>query len=431
MNDLGSTLSMVLHTFETGFTQPSFALLLQVVQGWILCPGRHTLTRIYALGRLSGAPQALDAYYRFFRCAKWSCHDLWRLLAQPLVARFYPTGPVPLQIDDTAFHKSGRRVEGAAWWRDAVRSTGTKVVHCFGLNLLVITLRIVPPWGGEPLGLPIHVRLHRKAGPTLLALAREMMAELATWFPERDFELVGDGFFATLAGAGLPRVQLYSRIRRDAALFAPPPKRGVKRRGRPRKHGHRLPTPKELSQSARTWVKIQVQIRGQCLTRLVHVRDVLWYAVCPQALIRLVIVRDPEGKEPDDYFFTTDLQATAAHVIETYAARWAIEDTFRNVKQYLGGQDPQLWKGQGPERAATFAFWLYSVVWLSYLMLPQRKPTWLIRVWYPQKCTPSFQDALAYWRRHLWRTAIFSKTEKEAVLTENISLAVDTLAYAA
>jgi hypothetical protein len=431
MNDSCLTLSLVLHTFEACFTQPSFALFLQVVQGWILCPGRHTVTRIYALSQIARAPQALDAYYRFFRCAKWSFRELWRLLAQQIVARFCPTGPIPLQIDDSAFHKSGRRVEGAAWWRDAVRSTGTKVVHCFGLNLLVITLRITPPWGGEPLGLPINLRLHRKHGPSLLTLAKEMIAELATWFPDRDFELVGDGFFATLAGARLPRVHLYSRMRRDAAIFAPPPKRSVKRRGRPCKHSHRLPTPEALSQSARTWVKTQVQIRGQQLTRLVHVRDVLWYAVCPQALVRLVIVRDPEGKEPDDYFFTTNLEATAAQVIETYAARWAIEDTFRNVKQYLGGQDPQLWKRQGPERAATFAFWLYSVVWLSYLMLPQKKPTWLIRVWYPQKSTPSFQDALAYWRRHLWRSAIFTKNEKDAVFRENISLAIDTLAYAA
>jgi hypothetical protein len=389
------------------------------------------LTRIYALGKLSDAPQALDAYYRFFRYAKWSFRELWRLLAQHLVARFYPLGPLPLQIDDTAFRRSGRQVEGAAWWRDAVRSNGNKVAHCFGLNPLVLTLRVSPPWGGEPLGLPVNVRLHRKHGPTLLKLAQEMIEELAAWFSSRDFELAGDGFFASLAGTGLPRVHLYSRMRRDAAFYAPPPKRTVKRRGRPRKHGHRLPTPKALSQSSRTWVKTQVQIRGQELTRLVHVCDVLWYAVCTHALVRLVIVRDPAGKEPDDYFFSTNLEATAAPVIETYAARRAIEDTFRNVKQYLGGQNHQLWKRQGPERAATFAFWLYSVVWLIYLMLPRTQPAWLKRVWYPQKSSPSFQDALAHWRRHMWQSAMFSKTDKNTLLPEKILLAIDTLAYAA
>jgi hypothetical protein len=431
MNDPSLTLSLVLQAFAACFTQPSWALLLPLVQGWILCPGRHTLTRIYAVSQIAGPPRSLDAYYRFFRCAKWPFSELWRLLARQLVTRFQATGRIPLQIDDTAFHKSGRRVEGAGWWRDAVRSTGTKVVHCFGLNLLVLTLRVRPPWGGEPLGLPLNVRLHRKPGPTMLDLAKAMIEEVAAGFPDREFELAGDGFFATLAGAGLNRVQLYSRMRRDAALYAPPPKRSPKRRGRPRKHGHRLPNPSQLAQSARTWIKTPVQIRGQSLTRLVHVRDVLWYSVSPTALVRLVIVRDPQGKEPDDFFFTTDLQATAAHVIETYAGRWAIEDTFRNVKQFLGGQDPQLWKGRGPERAATFAFWLYSVIWLSYLMLPQAKPSWLIRVWYPQKSTPSFQDVLAHWRRHLWRAAIFPKSDPSAILPQNISLLIDTLAYAA
>jgi hypothetical protein len=148
-------------------------------------------------------------------------------------------------------------------------------------------------------------------------------------------------------------------------------------------------------------------------------------------MVRLIIVRDPEGKEPDDYFFTTDLQSTAAHVLETYAARWAIEDTFRNVKQFLGGEDPQLWKGRGPERVAIFTFWLYSVVWLSYLLLPQAKPNWLMRPWYPKKSTPSFQDALAHWRRHLWRSSIFPMTEKQSIPPENIIMAIDTLAYAA
>jgi len=37
--------------------------------------------------------------------------------------------------------------------------------------LVVVTLRVQPPWGGEPLGLPINVRLHRKKELTTLDLA--------------------------------------------------------------------------------------------------------------------------------------------------------------------------------------------------------------------------------------------------------------------
>jgi hypothetical protein len=110
--------------------------------GWVLCPGRHTLTRVYPLAEPQGQ-KAHDAYHRFFR-------------------RFHPRGVIPLTLDDTTFHKTGRKMDGAGWWRDAVRSTGQKVVHCFGLNLVVLCVRIDPPWGGEPLSLPINARLHRK-----------------------------------------------------------------------------------------------------------------------------------------------------------------------------------------------------------------------------------------------------------------------------
>ena len=54
----------------------------------------------------------------------------------------------------------------------------------------------------------------------------------------------------------------------------------------------------------------------------------------------LVISRDPAEKEKDDFFFTTDTTLTAAEVIGGFAGRWSIEDTFKNTKQFIGGQQP-------------------------------------------------------------------------------------------
>ena len=100
---------------------------------------------------------------------------------------------------------------------------------------------------------------------------------------------------------------------------------------------------------------VEADVRGTTVARLVHTRDVLWYRVNKTDLVRLVIVRDPDRVEPDDYFFTTDLTATAATVVSRYADRWAIEICFRDVKQDLGGQNPQSWKRRGPERAAALS----------------------------------------------------------------------------
>lgn len=179
-------------------------------------------------------------YHRFFREGAWNMRLIWKQVAHLLVKTFAPCGVIRLALDDTAFHKSGRKVDGAGWWRDAVRSTGTKVVHCFGLNIVVLTLQVQPPWGAEPLGLPVNIRLHRKGEATLLNLAEEMVREFAGWFAGRDLELTADGFFASLAGRSLPIVSMISRMRRDAAIYAPLPAVIRRPRGRPRKKGRRL-----------------------------------------------------------------------------------------------------------------------------------------------------------------------------------------------
>lgn len=84
----------------------------------------------------------------------------------------------------------------------------------------------------------------------------------------------------------------------------------------------------------------------------------LWNRVCPEALVRLVVVRDPDGH--DDYFFTTDLEMAPAEVVDTYAGWWSIEVCYRQVEQDLGGQQPQSWRDKGPERAADLSFSLYG-----------------------------------------------------------------------
>jgi hypothetical protein len=133
---------------------------------------------------------------------------------------------------------------------------------------------------------------------------------------------------------------------------------------------------------------------------------VLWYRVNKTDLVRLVIVRDPDGIEPDDYFFTTDLDATPAEVVTRYATRWAIEVCFRDVKQDLGGQNPQSWKRKGPERAAALSLWLHATIWCWYLTTHPTGGTWTPRPWYRTKATPSFLDALAALRRVLWSQRI-------------------------
>jgi len=124
-------------------------------------------------------------------------------------------------------------------------------------------------------------------------------------------------------------------------------------------------------------------------------RRVLWYSVDKTRLVTLVIVRDPDGACPDDFFVTDDDHASGADVASRYAGRWSIEICFREVKERLGAEDPQSWKGEGPERGAALSLWLYSAIWTWHISIFGAARTWTPRPWYAKKATPSFIDALA------------------------------------
>ena len=384
----------------------TFALFRQLVDAWVLCTTRRTVT-----GLLPFIPaaerRAHDAYHHFFQHAVWEPDLLFDLLLRGLVRALLPDGRLTLDLDDTLHHKTGRQVVGAGWWRDAVRSTGPQTVTAWGLNLLVLTLRITPPWGGMPLGLPVRVRVHRKDGPTYFDLAEEMIRSVATVVPGCLLSVCADGFYAPLA-ARLPRaIAFTSRLRRDAALYDEVGYRPSGTRGRKPHKGPRLPALRTLAEEAGALGLCSLTAMTRCqqtVERLVYTRLVYWDGVW----VRLVIVRDPDGREHDDFFFTTALDACALDVPDHYGGRWSIELTFRDVKQLLGGQEPQCWADQGPARTATLAYWLYALVWTAFLLASpaEQHQACQPRPWYPQKATPSFADALANLRRALWHRRI-------------------------
>jgi hypothetical protein len=420
----------VLSSVEGVFTAPSFVLFCELMGAWALVTARHTICSMVQVMD-PATRRAHDAYHRFVRAGAWSLDSCLAGVCR-LAVRWAGTGRLTLYLDDTLFHRAGPQVNGAGSWRDAVRSTSRHIVYARGLNLVVICVRVNPPWGGMPLALPIAVRLHEKGGATMPELAAEMMGELAAQLPEASFILCADGAYATLAGARLERTTIVSRMRRDAALYlAAPSKTG--QRGRPRTKGKRLCTPKVRSTRLRRkdFTLATCEFRGQRVEKLLWSTDVLWHRVSPTALVRLVIVRDPLGHEPDDYFFTTDLTMSAIEVVAIYAGRWGIEIAYRDVKQIVRGHQPQSWKDQGPERAAGLSFWLYSAVWVWYLDVCGKRPRFAVTPWFTKKSTPSFADALAELRRTLWHERISPASDGAPLNAQTVKILVEALAVAA
>src|SRR5207247_3212175 len=128
--------------------------------GGALCTRRSTVTGMLDVADPDGA-HAHDAYHRFLREGRWDMAQLWRRLAPLLVSHLEGTLRLVLDIDDTLFHKAGRKVNGAGSFRDPIRSRGQRTVFAHGLTLVVLTLRVQPPWRGEPIGLPINLRRYR------------------------------------------------------------------------------------------------------------------------------------------------------------------------------------------------------------------------------------------------------------------------------
>jgi len=135
----------ILQSVEDVFTAPSFRLFCELMGAWVVVTARHTICQMVGVMD-AGARGAHDAYHRFVRCGAWSLDSCLASLCLQLV-RFVGTERLTLYIDDTLLHRNGPKVKGAAAWRDAVRSTARHVVYARGLNLVVMCVRVNPPWG--------------------------------------------------------------------------------------------------------------------------------------------------------------------------------------------------------------------------------------------------------------------------------------------
>jgi hypothetical protein len=381
------SLASVVDCLAGAFTQPSFATHCQLLLGWVMCLGRHTLLRVGQSTDPRSVPDhsqrhGLDVYYNFLERSAWAPADLARRVALLAVTRLVPFGRITLLVDDTLAHKRGRSVWGLGWFRDAVASTQKRVATASGHNWVVVALAFqVPLGGGAVLAVPLAAALHRPGHgqPSCPQLARELLTMVLGWFPGRAFTLVGDGAYACkelLLGLGGP-VTFVGRLRGDAALYdpaVPQPKPG--QRGRRPKKGPRLPTPKEAAARADRagpalepwgWRAVTALVYGRRRQLLVVSYQAVWPRVLGYRPIQVVVVRDPEGRMRDCYLFATDLRASARWVIVQFAWRWSIEVLFRASKQVLDVEAPQHWCKGSVEKLAPWVWSLQGVIQVWYL----------------------------------------------------------------
>jgi SRSO17 transposase len=413
------SLDGLLSLFTGCFSQPSFQTFRAMVVGQVSQVGRRTVCGMLVGARLSGVWDHSRAH-RFFSRARWQPDHLGLTLAGLIVDRFLEAdAAVTVAVDDTLLQRWGRKVYGCFYHHDATANS-EKAAVAWGNNWVVVGICVSLPCLERTVCLPVLFRLWqpRRAGyaktdkpdperPGKPVMAREMVDLLAARLSGRRIAVVGDAAYATEAWRGLgATVTVTSRLRSNAAIYAPTPERTGKR-GRPRKWGRRLGRLAEIAIDPATgWDAHTVRRYGNTETLLLHTIDCLWEPLGPDTLVRVIIVGD--DTKPAGYqlaLITTDLTSTPAEIVERYSERWAIEVCFEEAKHQAGVGDAENRTEQAVKRTVPFQF-LTMTLTITWYTQDGHHPDDIAEhraraPWYLTKTNPSFADMLAKLRRTL------------------------------
>ncbi len=341
--------------------------------------------------------------HRFFSQARWSVEQVSAILAR-LVVRLLVGAEeaILVAVDDTLFQRCGPKVHAASWFHDGSAKGERKVGY--GNNWVIAAIVVRLPFLDRPVALPVGFSLIRKGSDeaSRLQAARRLVEALAAALPGRHINVVADSAYAGKALRGLPaEVTWTTRLRSNAALYElAPPRTG--RRGRPKTRGAKLPPLASLAAHA-TFTSTAVTRYGHTATVQVAVIRCLWYGVFATQQVQVILVRDKAKTGYDIALVSTDLTATAAQIIERYAARWSIEVAIEDAKQTVGVGQARNRVPRAVERTVPFGLIVGSLAVCWYATAGHHpddiQAARELAPWYRDKAQPSVLDMIAKLRR--------------------------------
>ena len=253
---------------------------------------------------------------------------------------------IRLVLDDTPTKRYGGKVEGAGHHHNPTPGK-TDATFCFGHSWVVCALVVTHPLFGE-ISLPIAAELYlrqkevdklkdrygrqfQKKTEIAVSIVKRLVPQFKVF--EKNIEVIVDGGYSNETVLSplntLPNVTVITRLRRDAVLFEKPPVLKGRGRGRPKKYGKRIDV-KSMVDSAQDWRWVECRQYGQIVQKQVK-SFVATSRVTRGAPIKIVIVKEATGIWVP--LMTTDVQATDVEVLESYAVRFGIEETFKDLKE--------------------------------------------------------------------------------------------------
>jgi hypothetical protein len=264
------------------------------------------------------------------------------------------------------------------------------------------------------------------------------------WWPERAIVAVADSTYAALEFLAACRawctpVTIVTRLRLDAALYAPAPPRRTGQIGRPRLKGPRQPTLAVVAADPHTrWTEQTVAQWYGSGPRTVAISSAtaVWYhSGLPPVPLRWVLIRDPHGHFATQALLCTDPTVLPAQILAWFVHRWQLEVTFEEARRHLGLETQRQWSAAAIRRTTPVLLGLFSLVTLlAHGQMP--RPVSVVRqaTWY-HKRDPTFADALASVRREIWQHQAFSTSPCTGEIVELpravVERLTETLCYVA
>ena len=430
MLSLPNTFTAVISIFVPVFSRPVWQHAKVLLTGAILAPGKRTVSSILRLMGKADEPH-FQTYHRVLHRAAWSPLKASRFLLRFMLAIFTPWWEtLVFGLDDTIERRWGQQIKARGIYRDPVRSSHSHFVKVSGLRWLCGMLLIPIPWAKRVWAMPFlsvlcpSERFYDQRGrrhQSLIERAWQLIRLLRRWLPRLELVFVTDNSFAALEllaqVKSLPQTSLITRLRLDAALYDPAPPRQPGTQGRPRLKGKRRPTLEAVLADEETeWTTLKVeQWYGEGPREIEIATDTaVWYhAGKAPVAIRWVLIRDPHKQFKTQVLLSTTLDHTAEQIVSWFVRRWTMEVTFEEARAHLGMETQRQWNDHAIARTTPALLSLYSIITLTaHLLIEKGSSCVRSTAWY-SKSDPTFSDAIALVRRHLWDHIHFSTSPQE------------------
>jgi len=419
MLTLPQEMMRVILPFVTLFSETVWDYAQILLMGAILAPGKRTVSAALTVMGLKDDPQYQN-YHRVLNRAKWCGLTASKILLGLLVQVFVSANaPIIMGVDETLERRKGDQIKQKGVFRDAVRSSKKYLVHSFGLRWVSMMLIVPVPWSSRPWALPFLTlnapseatnKANDKRHKTSVDWIQQMVCLVRRWLRGRVLVFVTDGGLTAVklgltCGALRQPVTWVSRMRLDARLYAWPGKQPQSKRGpKPKKGKRRKSLQARLDDPRTRWKKTEIDwYGGRKYTIEYATGKALWYTAGFDPLpIRWVLVRDPAGKYKTTSFLCTDLTADPLQILQWFILRWNVEVTFQEARAHLGLETQRQWSDLAIARTTPTLLGLFSLVTLlAYHLTKDKSFPVRTSAWYRKK-EPTFSDALAVVRRHIW-----------------------------